>query len=71
MLAGFFVDLRQTRSFKELFLNLEVIAIAFGKVTEEPSRSAITQGVDQRPNSVIYKFSVVPNFRHNDFPHFV
>jgi hypothetical protein len=47
MLAGLFIYLVQTHSFEELFLSLEVIAIALRKVTKEASRTAIAQGVDQ------------------------
>lgn len=64
MFAGLFVDLFQTYSLEELFLNLEVVAIALGKVTKEASRSTIAQRVDQYPNTVIDKISFAPNL-HN------
>ena len=38
MLTGLFVYLVQTHSLEELFLNLEIVAIAVGKVTKEASR---------------------------------
>jgi hypothetical protein len=68
VLAGLFVYLFQTHPFEEFALNLEVIAIALGKVTEKAGRSAIAQGVDQCPNTVIYKISFAPNLCHNDCP---
>ena len=71
VLAGLFVYLFQTHPFEEFALNLEVIAITLGKVTEKAARSAIAQGVDQRPNTVIYKISFAPNLCHNDCPRFV
>jgi hypothetical protein len=71
VLAGLFVYLFQTHPFEEFALNLEVIAIAFRKVTEKASRSAIAQGVNQCPNTVIYKISFAPNLCHNDCPRFV
>jgi hypothetical protein len=71
MLAGPFVYLFQTHPFEEFALNLEVIAITLGKVTQKAGRSAIAQGVDQCPNTVIYKISFAPNFCHNDCPRFV
>ena len=46
VLAGLFVYLFQTHPFEEFALNLEVIAITLGKVTEKAGRSAIAQGVD-------------------------
>ena len=71
VLAGLFVYLFQTHPFEEFALNLEVIAITLGKVTEKAGRSAIAQGVDQCPNTVIYKISFAPNLCHNDCPRFV
>ena len=41
MLTGFFVYLVQTHSLEEPLLNLQIVAIALGKVTKEASRSAI------------------------------
>lgn len=64
VLAGLFVDLVQTHSLEELFLNLEVVDIALGKVTKEASRSTIAQRVDQYPNTVIHKISFAPNLCH-------
>src|SRR5438874_11566231 len=55
VLAGLFVYLFQTHPFEEFALILEVIAIAFRKVTGKASRSGIAQGVNQFPNSVSYQ----------------
>jgi hypothetical protein len=71
VLAGLFVYLFQTHPFEEFALNLEVIAIALGKVTEKASGSALAQGIDQGPNTVIDKISFAPNLCHNDCPRFV
>jgi hypothetical protein len=53
MLTGLFVYLLRAHSFEELFLNLEIVAIALGEVTKEASCPAITQGFDQCLNAVI------------------
>jgi hypothetical protein len=55
MLTGLFKYLVQAHSFEELLLNLQIVAIALGKVTKEPSRSAIAQGFDQCLNAVTYR----------------
>ena len=60
-----FVNLPDALTFEKSVLNLKVVTIAFGKVTQKPSRSAIAQGVDQCPNTVIHKISFAPNLGHN------
>jgi hypothetical protein len=57
MIAGLFVDLGQTHSLEELFLNFDVTGIALRKVTKEASRSAIAQ-----------RFDAIPEYRDRQVP---
>ena len=46
-----FVDLLQFHAFKKFFLNEEVVAFSFRKMVQESNRSAISQGINQSPQT--------------------
>lgn len=64
MLFCLLVNLLQVHPFENLLLNDEIVALPFGEMAQESSRSAVSQGIHQSLDPAIHQITVTLNFSH-------